>query len=229
MADFDLMRRLHTEGNPARIVLLVMDGLGGLPRAPGGLTELETARTPNMDALCARGSSRLPYPVALRLTRGSGPAHLALFGYNPVRFDIGRGVLEALGIDFPMTARDVAARGNFCSLDADGNVTDRRAGRIDTDTCIRLCGELSRGITIPAIVSRSMARSDPAPKFTGRSKYSLAITDGFRVVTATQVPMVLPVAAPPRPLPKPPALPPARTARCRVRRPSARAGARWRR
>jgi 2,3-bisphosphoglycerate-independent phosphoglycerate mutase len=151
MANFDLMRRLHTSDNPARIVLLVMDGLGGLPRAPGGRTELETARTPNMDALCARGSSGLSYPVALGITPGSGPAHLALFGYDPVRFDIGRGVLEALGIDFPMTDRDVAARGNFCSLDAAGNVTDRRAGRIDTDTCIRLCGELSRGIKIPGV------------------------------------------------------------------------------
>jgi len=151
MANFDLMRRLHTTDNPARIVLLVMDGLGGLPMQPGGKTELETARTPNLDALCVRGSCGLSYPVAPGVTPGSGPAHLALFGYDPVRFDIGRGVLEAVGIEFPMTPRDLAARGNFCSLDAAGNVTDRRAGRIDTDTCVRLCRELTARVRVPGV------------------------------------------------------------------------------
>jgi 2,3-bisphosphoglycerate-independent phosphoglycerate mutase len=151
MAHFDLMRRLHVAESGAKIVLLVLDGLGGLPRQPGGRTELETARTPNLDALCARGSCGLSHPVAPGITPGSGPAHLALFGYDPVRFDIGRGVLEALGIDFAMTPRDLAARGNFCSLDDAGNVTDRRAGRIDTELCVRLCGELARGVKLPGV------------------------------------------------------------------------------
>lgn len=150
MNHFDLMRRLHAPGD-AKIVLLVLDGLGGLPRDVGGLTELETARTPNMDALAARGMTGLSYPVAPGITPGSGPAHLGLFGFDPVRFDIGRGVLEALGIDFKMTGKDLAARGNFCSLDAAGNVTDRRAGRIATDLCVTLCAEMSAKIRIPGV------------------------------------------------------------------------------
>jgi 2,3-bisphosphoglycerate-independent phosphoglycerate mutase len=150
MTDFDLMKRLHAPGD-AKIVLLVMDGLGGLPREVGGLTELETAKTPNLDALVARGFCGLSYPVGPGITPGSGPAHLALFGYDPVRFDIGRGVLEALGIDFAMTPRDVAARGNFCSVDASGNVTDRRAGRIPTDLCVKLCAELSAKVKVPGV------------------------------------------------------------------------------
>jgi 2,3-bisphosphoglycerate-independent phosphoglycerate mutase len=150
MTDFNLMRRLHAPGD-SKIVLLVMDGLGGLPREVGGLTELETARTPNLDALAARGFTGLSYPVGPGITPGSGPAHLALFGYDPIEFDIGRGILEALGIDFPMTPRDVAARGNFCSLDDSGNVTDRRAGRIATELCVKLCSELSAKVKIPGV------------------------------------------------------------------------------
>ena len=150
MNNFDLMRRLHAEGD-SKIVLLVMDGLGGLPREVGGLTELETAKTPNMDALAARGMTGLSYPVAPGVTPGSGPAHLGLFGFDPIKFDIGRGVLEALGIDLKLTGDDLAARGNFCSLDAAGNVTDRRAGRIGTDLCIKLCAEMSAKIRIPGV------------------------------------------------------------------------------
>ena len=154
MNNFDLMRRLHAEGD-SKIVLLVMDGLGGLPREVGGLTELETAKTPNMDALAARGMTGLSYPVAPGVTPGSGPAHLGLFGFDPIKFDIGRGVLEALGIDFKLTGSDLAARGNFCSLDAAGNVTDRRAGRIGTDLCIKLCAEMS----VARMASRRQARA----------------------------------------------------------------------
>jgi 2,3-bisphosphoglycerate-independent phosphoglycerate mutase len=128
----------------SKIVLLVMDGLGGLPREAGGLTELETARTPNMDALAARGQLGLSVPIAPGVTPGSGPAHLSLFGYDPLEFVIGRGPLEALGIGFHLTERDVAARGNFCTVDAAGNVTDRRAGRIADDVNQRLCGILSQ-------------------------------------------------------------------------------------
>ncbi|MBI5876360.1 MAG: 2,3-bisphosphoglycerate-independent phosphoglycerate mutase [Chloroflexi bacterium] len=128
----------------SKIVLLVMDGLGGLPREAGGLTELETARTPNMDALAAHGQLGLSVPIAPGVTPGSGPAHLSLFGYDPLEFVIGRGALEALGVGFHLTDRDVAARGNFCTVDAAGNVTDRRAGRIADEVNRRLCGILSQ-------------------------------------------------------------------------------------
>ena len=138
--DFDLMRDLRQDGG--KIVLLVMDGLGGLPAALGGQTELELAHTPNLDALAVSGSLGLSVPIRPGIEPGSGPAHLSLFGYDPVRYMIGRGVLEALGIGFPLQASDVAARGNFASVDGDGLITDRRAGRIPTDECIRLTAKL---------------------------------------------------------------------------------------
>ena len=114
--------------NGSKIILLVMDGLGGLPLEPGGLTELEAARTPNMDALTARSSLGLSEVVAPAFSPGSGPGHLSLFGYDPLEYVIGRGVLEALGINFPLQQTDVAIRGNFCTLDEKGNITDRRGG-----------------------------------------------------------------------------------------------------
>jgi len=116
-----------------KALLLVLDGLGGLPREPGGLTELETARTPNLDALAVRGGLGLHVPVAPGVTPGSGPGHLALFGFDPLRYRIGRGVLEALGVEFDLQPGDVAVRGNLCTVDAAGRVTDRRAGRISTE------------------------------------------------------------------------------------------------
>ena len=133
----ELTRELK-ESNTSRIVMLVADGLGGLPARvdpetgqameldPAGKTELETARTPNLDALARRGVCGLSTPVAPGITPGSGPGHLGLFGYDPLRYSIGRGVLEALGIDFVVGSRDVAIRGNFCTVDSEGNVTDRR-------------------------------------------------------------------------------------------------------
>ncbi|HYL82085.1 MAG TPA: 2,3-bisphosphoglycerate-independent phosphoglycerate mutase [Candidatus Acidoferrum sp.] len=134
----------------SKIVLLVMDGLGGLPRPGDGKTELEAARTPNLDGLADTGNLGLADPVAPGITPGSGPGHLGLFGYDPLQYRIGRGVLEAVGIDLEMTARDLAARGNFCSVDAQGLITDRRAGRIPTDLCARLC-TLLEAIRIPGV------------------------------------------------------------------------------
>jgi 2,3-bisphosphoglycerate-independent phosphoglycerate mutase len=110
-----------------------MDGLGGLPVEPGGKTELESARKPNLDALAAQSILGLADPVGPGITPGSGPGHLGIFGYDPLQYEIGRGVLEALGIDFDLGSNDLAARGNFCSVDTSGNLTDRRAGRIATE------------------------------------------------------------------------------------------------
>ncbi|MCA9114507.1 MAG: 2,3-bisphosphoglycerate-independent phosphoglycerate mutase [Planctomycetaceae bacterium] len=144
-----LTRRLQKK-NDSKIVLLVADGLGGLPLKPGGLTELETARTPNMDQLAQRGVLGLSIPVLPGIAPGSGPGHLGLFGYDPLTYDIGRGVLEALGIDFELGSDDVAIRGNFCTLDENGLITDRRAGRIASDVGAALCRKLDE-ITIPGV------------------------------------------------------------------------------
>jgi 2,3-bisphosphoglycerate-independent phosphoglycerate mutase len=146
----DLIRELR-EPNSTRIVLLVSDGLGGLPVIPGGPTELEKANTPNLDALAAEGVTGLSTPVAPGITPGSGPGHLGLFGYDPIEYQIGRGVLEALGIGVEVGPRDVAIRGNFCTIDADGRVTDRRAGRIPTETCERLVAMLQKGVKIEGV------------------------------------------------------------------------------
>ncbi|MDA7977381.1 MAG: 2,3-bisphosphoglycerate-independent phosphoglycerate mutase [Pirellulales bacterium] len=127
----ELTREL-CEGNESKIVVLVADGLGGLPLEPGGKTELESAATPNMDALAVTGILGGSIPVKPGITPGSGPGHLGLFGYDPLKYRIGRGALEATGIGFELQPGDVAARGNFCTLDTDGNISDRRAGRLPT-------------------------------------------------------------------------------------------------
>jgi 2,3-bisphosphoglycerate-independent phosphoglycerate mutase len=116
-----------------KIVLLILDGLGGLPREAGGRTELETACTPNLDALAEKSILGLTQPAGPGITVGSGPGHLAIFGYDPIENEIGRGALEALGVDFELGPDDVAARGNFCSVDENGIIIDRRAGRIPTE------------------------------------------------------------------------------------------------
>jgi len=132
VTEHDLIREL-AEKNGSKIVMLVADGLGGLPMEAGGKTELETAKTPNLDRLAARGTSGSSLPVLPGITPGSGPGHLGLFGYDPLEFKIGRGALEATGIGFELGPDDVAARGNFCTLDAAGLISDRRAGRIPSE------------------------------------------------------------------------------------------------
>jgi 2,3-bisphosphoglycerate-independent phosphoglycerate mutase len=146
----DLIGSLR-ESNSSKIVLLVADGLGGLPIERGGLTELETARTPNLDALASEGVSGLSTPVAPGIAPGSGPGHLGLFGFDPLEHQIGRGVLEALGVGVEVGPLDVAIRGNFCSIDAEGRVTDRRAGRIPTETCVKLVDMLRAKVKIDGV------------------------------------------------------------------------------
>src|SRR5437879_7707359 len=139
----DLIRELR-EPSDTKIVLFVADGLGGLPIEPNGKTELESARTPNLDALAREGACGLSIPVLPGITPGSGPGHLALFGYDPLRYRVGRGILEALGINFPVGPRDVAVRGNFCTVDDSGVITDRRAGRPPTERCVQMCRKLQQ-------------------------------------------------------------------------------------
>src|SRR5438874_2467672 len=132
----------------AKLALVVLDGLGDLAiKAQGEVTPLEAARTPNLDALvgdgCAQGRM---IPVAPGVTPGSGPGHLALFGYDPLEFQVGRGVIEALGLGLELRAGDIAARANFCTLDNKGIVIDRRAGRIDTSVCEQLCALLAQQV-----------------------------------------------------------------------------------
>ncbi len=149
MNQLEMMKELSIKGE-AKIVLLVIDGLGGVPLEPGGPTELEAAHTPNLDELAARAACGLSMPVAAGITPGSGPGHLSLFGYDPLEYEIGRGVLEALGIGFELQPTDVAARGNFCSVDANGLITDRRAGRIPTEEGAKRV-ELLRNIRLPGV------------------------------------------------------------------------------
>jgi 2,3-bisphosphoglycerate-independent phosphoglycerate mutase len=149
MAEFGLMRTLHRDAD-TRVVLLILDGLGGLPREPGGPTELEAAATPNLDRLAAEGSLGLIVPVRRGISPGSGPAHLALFGYDPLAYDIGRGVLEAAGVGVHVEDGDVAARGNFCTIDDQGRISDRRAGRIATDLASPLTERLA-AVEVPGV------------------------------------------------------------------------------
>jgi 2,3-bisphosphoglycerate-independent phosphoglycerate mutase len=136
--------------NKSKIVLLVMDGLGGLPMEAGGMTELETAKTPNMDRLAAEGALGQTVPIRAGITPGSGPAHLAMFGYDPLVYDVGRGALSASGVGIKVKPGDIAARGNFCTLDTNGNISDRRAGRIGNDLAIPIVEKL-KAIQIPGV------------------------------------------------------------------------------
>src|ERR1041384_8219764 len=131
----------------AKLALVVLDGVGDIAtREQAHLTPLEAARTPNLDALWKDWAQGRMIPVAPGITPGSGPGHLGLFGYDPLEFQVGRGVIEALGLGLELRAGDVAARANFCTLDDKGIVTDRRAGRIDTSVCEELCALLAQKI-----------------------------------------------------------------------------------
>jgi 2,3-bisphosphoglycerate-independent phosphoglycerate mutase len=145
----DLTRSLAVK-NDSKIVMFVADGLGGLPMQAGGKTELETARTPNLDRLAAAGVQGASIPVKPGIAPGSGPGHLGLFGYDPLQYLIGRGALEATGIGFELRDGDVAIRCNFCTLDAEGKIADRRAGRIPTEESAPVAKSLRR-IEIPGI------------------------------------------------------------------------------
>ena len=149
MIDVEELRDCYTK-TPSKMVLLVADGLGGLAHPDTGKSELETAHTPNLDALAQKSACGLTTPVLPGVAPGSGPGHLALFGYDPLKHQIGRGALEALGIEVELAPGDVAARGNFCTVDGDGLLTDRRAGRIPTDFSAPICDRLDR-IEIPGV------------------------------------------------------------------------------
>ena len=132
----------------AKLALVVLDGLGDLAiREQNNMTPLEAAVTPNLDALARDSAQGRMIPVAPGITPGSGPGHLGLFGYDPLEFQVGRGVIEALGLGMELKPGDVCARANFATLDSKGIVTDRRAGRIPTETCEKLCAMLSARVT----------------------------------------------------------------------------------
>lgn len=151
MASLELIEQLSRSGG-GKIILLVMDGLGGLPLGSHELTTLEYAETPVMDRLASEGCLGLSHPIARGVTPGSGPAHLALFGYDPVANQVGRGVLSALGVGFDLRPGDIAARGNFCTIDDLGNIVDRRAGRISSEQSAPLAAKLDT-IRVPGIES----------------------------------------------------------------------------
>lgn len=142
MIGLESIRKL-SRVSATKIVLLVVDGVGGLPFVRTGKTELETAHKPNLDSIASEAICGLVDTVGTGITPGSAPGHLSLFGYDPIRYDIGRGVLEAVGIDTKLVPGDVAARGNFCTVDGKGIITDRRAGRISTEENARICRILS--------------------------------------------------------------------------------------
>ncbi len=144
MSNLELMKKLSLKSD-SKIVFVVIDGLGGIRTAKRKTTELETASVPNLDRIACQSACGKIVPVSTGITPGSGPAHLALFGYDPLleRFDIGRGVLEVLGLGLDLYEGEVAARGNFATADKEGFIIDRRAGRISTEECERICQKLN--------------------------------------------------------------------------------------
>ena len=138
------------DNNGSKIILLLLDGLGGIALTPDGKSALEYAKTPNLDRLAEEGTLGQTIPIRYGITPGSGPAHLALFGYEPLEFVIGRGALSAAGINLPVKAGDIAARGNLCTFDENRNVIDRRAGRISQPEAAPVI-ELLNQVQIPEV------------------------------------------------------------------------------
>jgi 2,3-bisphosphoglycerate-independent phosphoglycerate mutase len=138
MIGFEHMKKISRTSS-SKIVFLIIDGAGGLPHPKTGKTELESARKPNLNRIARDSLCGLIDPVSPGITPGSAPGHLAIFGYDPVKYNIGRGVVEALGIDLELKLDDIAARGNFCTVDDKGIITDRRAGRLSTEKNTELC------------------------------------------------------------------------------------------
>ena len=143
MIGLEQMKKL-SHMSPSKIVLLIIDGVGGLPHPKTGKTELESAEKPNLDQIAKESICGLINPVSPGITPGSAPGHLAIFGYDPMKYNIGRGIIEALGIDLELNPQDIAARGNFCTIDNRGIITDRRAGRISTEKNAELCQLLNK-------------------------------------------------------------------------------------
>jgi 2,3-bisphosphoglycerate-independent phosphoglycerate mutase len=141
--EWEVLAKELSQTTDSKIVLVVMDGVGGLP--VDGRTELEAARKPRLDELAKRGVCGVTDPVMMGITPGSGPAHLALFGYDPLKYQIGRGILEALGSGVEVGRNDLVARGNFATF-KDGLIVDRRAGRIPTEENVRICTLLNDGL-----------------------------------------------------------------------------------
>ncbi|MBU0479173.1 2,3-bisphosphoglycerate-independent phosphoglycerate mutase [bacterium] len=197
MDKLDLIKDLSVT-NDTKMVLLVLDGLGGLGLEAGGKTELETANTSNLDLLAESAALGMTDPMMTGITPGSGPAHLALFGYDPIKYAIGRGALAAAGIGFNMQEDDLAARINFATVDNSGLITDRRAGRITTDESSQLCELLDkieidnveifvkpvkehRAVVIFRGSGLSDKLSDSDPQKTGvRTKEVVALADGAK-------------------------------------------------
>src|SRR6266850_1733396 len=147
MKNLDAFYSELTLKTDAKVALIVLDGLGDVAtREQGYVTPLEAAVTPKLDALARDSAQGRMLPVAPGITPGSGPGHLALFGYDPLEFEVGRGVIEALGLGLELKAGDICARANFCTLDGKGIVADRRAGRIPTEVCEDLCHVLTKKI-----------------------------------------------------------------------------------
>lgn len=155
--ELDLIRRLSQPAD-SKVILCVLDGLGGMP-GPRGRTELEEARTTHLDRLVSDGCIGRTLPVGYGITPGSGPGHMALFGYDPLAFEIGRGALESTGIGFEIGPEDITARGNLCTLDAEGRITDRRAGRLPTEETRAICERLQT-ITLPGVETFVQAVQD---------------------------------------------------------------------
>ena len=143
MIDIEELRDCYIS-TPSKIVMLLVDGLGGLAHPDTGRSELETAHIPNLDRLARESACGLTIPVLPGVIPGSGPGHLALFGYDPLKYSVGRGVMEALGIEIEIQNGDVAARGNFATLNSSGLISDRRAGRIPSKASVHLCSMLDQ-------------------------------------------------------------------------------------